>query len=59
MKIVIKKLDPLFKEECIVYVKTEDDVNVEASIGAEIEVPIYVEKFKQKYDIKQVIQYEL
>lgn len=59
MKIVIKKLDPQFNEECIVYVKTDDDVNVEAAIGASIEVPIYVEKYKNKYDIKQVINYEL
>jgi len=59
MKIVIKKLDPQFNEECIVYVKTDDDVNVEAVIGASIEVPIYVEKYKNKYDIKQVINYEL
>ncbi|MAG48444.1 hypothetical protein CMO86_01825 [Candidatus Woesearchaeota archaeon] len=59
MKIVIKKLDPQFNEECIVYVKTDDDVNVEAVIGASIEVPIYIEKYKNKYDIKQVINYEL
>ena len=59
MKIVIKKLDPRFNEECIVYVKTDDDVNVEAVIGASIEVPIYIEKYKNKYDIKQVINYEL
>tara|TARA_B100000925_G_C21951095_1_gene448999 strand:- start:534 stop:713 length:180 start_codon:yes stop_codon:yes gene_type:complete len=59
MKIVIKKLDPQFSEECIVYVKTDDDVNVEAVIGASIEVPIYIEKYKNKYDIKQVINYEL
>ena len=59
MKIVIKKLDPQFSEECIVYVKTDDNVNVEAVIGASIEVPIYIEKYKNKYDIKQVINYEL
>tara|TARA_B100001564_G_C20599565_1_gene652029 strand:+ start:994 stop:1173 length:180 start_codon:yes stop_codon:yes gene_type:complete len=59
MKIVIKKLDPQFKEECIVYVQTDDDKNVEAEIGASIEIPIYVQKFKNKYDIKQVINYEL
>ena len=59
MKIVIKKLDPQFNEECIVYVKTDDDVNVEAVIGASVEVPIYIEKYKNKYDIKQVINYEL
>ena len=59
MKIVIKKLDPQFNEECIVYVKTDDDINVEAVIGANIEVQIYVEKYKNKYDIKQVINYEL
>ena len=59
MKIVIKKLDPQFNEECIVYVKTDDNVNVEAVIGANVEVPIYIEKYKNKYDIKQVINYEL
>ena len=59
MKIVIKKLDPQFNEECIVYVKTDDNVNVEAAIGASVEVPIYIEKYKNKYDIKQVINYEL
>mgnify|MGYP001339749450 FL=1 len=59
MKIVIKKLDPQFNEECIVYVKTDDNVNVEAVIGASVEVPIYIEKYKNKYDIKQVINYEL
>ena len=59
MKIVIKKLDPQFSEECIVYVKTDDNVNVEAVIGASVEVPIYIEKYKNKYDIKQVINYEL
>ena len=59
MKIVIKKLNPLFKEECIVYVQTENGQNIEAVIGASVEVQIYIEKYKNKYDIKQVINYEL
>ena len=42
MKIVVKKLDPMFEEEFIVYVQTNDDVKVEAVIGASIEVPIYL-----------------
>ena len=37
MKIVIKKLDPQFSEECIVYVKTDDNVNVEAVLGLDIQ----------------------
>ena len=59
MKIVIKKLNPLFKEECIVYVQTENGQNIEAVIGASIEVPIYVEKYKNEYDIENVIYYDL
>jgi|TARA_B100000035_G_C20872317_1_gene496782 hypothetical protein len=59
MKIVVKKLDPMFEEEFIVYVQTNDDVKVEAVIGASIEVPIYVEKYKNEYDIENVIYYDL
>jgi hypothetical protein len=40
-------------------VQTENGQNIEAVIGASVEVPIYIEKYKNKYDIKQVVNYEL
>lgn len=61
MKIIIKNLDDDLdcKETHIIYVRTNDDVNVEAVMCSEVELEIYTTKYKNKYDIEQVVMYEI
>jgi hypothetical protein len=62
MKIEIKELnDDLESTENthIVYVKSETNQSIEAELCNEIELDIYITKYKNKYDITEVIRYEL
>ena len=66
MKIVVKSLDDLISStkelgNKILYVVTDEPggTKVAAEICHEVEVPIYITKFKNKYDIEEVIYYDL
>ena len=66
MKIVVKSLDNLLSStkelgNKILYVVTDEPggTKVAAEICHEVDVPIYITKIKNKYDIEEVIYYDL
>lgn len=66
MKIVVKSLDNLLSStkdlgDRILYVVTDEPggTKVAATICYEVEVPIYIEKYKNQYDIENVIYYDV
>ena len=66
MKIVVKSLDDFLSStkelgNKILYVVTDDPcgTKVEAEICHEVDVQIYITKFKNKYDIEKVVYYDL
>ena len=62
MNLIIKRLDEevtSLKGDRLLYVQTEDGVNVKAEVCKEAELADYIYIFKSEYDIKQVIYFDL
>jgi len=62
MNLIVKKLDESVvnnNKNHILYVQTEDGINVKAEICTEEEVSSYIYILKSDYDIKQVIFFDL
>ena len=62
MNLIVKRLSDeveSLKGTHILYVQTEDGVNVKAEVCSEAEVSDHIYIFKSDYDIKQVIFFDL
>jgi len=62
MNLIIKRLDEEVKSlkgDRLIYVQTEDGINVKAEVCKESELAERIQTFKSEYNIKQVIYFDL